>query len=63
NPKNGTSRTSQACDRCRIKKIKCDGNLPSCSNCSKIGFNCKTSDKLTRRSFPKGYTENLEKNL
>ena len=55
-------RVSQACDRCRIKKIKCDGLTP-CHNCSKIGFDCKTSDKLTRRAFPKGYTENLEKKL
>ncbi|EGV60262.1 hypothetical protein PSN45_001982 [Yamadazyma tenuis] len=52
-------RVSQACDRCRIKKIKCDGLRP-CQNCSKINFDCKTSDKLTRRAFPKGYTENLE---
>lgn len=63
NPKNGNLRISQACDRCRIKKIKCDGSLPACSNCLKIGFLCKTLDKLTRRSFPKGYTENLERNL
>ncbi|KAG7663250.1 uncharacterized protein J8A68_003250 [[Candida] subhashii] len=52
-------RISQACDRCRIKKIKCDGQYP-CSNCKKVDFECKTSDKLTRRAFPKGYTENLE---
>lgn len=53
-------RQSQACDRCRLKKIKCDGLKPSCSNCSKINFICKTSDKLTRRGLPKGYTEHLE---
>ncbi|EGW31481.1 uncharacterized protein SPAPADRAFT_154694 [Spathaspora passalidarum NRRL Y-27907] len=61
NTSNGI-RVSQACDRCRIKKIKCDGQLP-CVNCKKIGFECKTSDKLTRRAFPKGYTENLELKL
>ncbi|WLF78239.1 hypothetical protein PVL30_001971 [Lodderomyces elongisporus] len=55
-------RVSQACDRCRIKKIKCDGNSP-CLNCKKAEFECKTSDKLTRRAFPKGYTENLEKKV
>lgn len=55
-------RVSQACDRCRIKKIKCNGLTP-CLNCSKIGFDCKTSDKLTRRAFPKGYTENLERRI
>ncbi|ODV74529.1 GAL4-like domain-containing transcription factor CYBJADRAFT_119753, partial [Cyberlindnera jadinii NRRL Y-1542] len=59
----GLTRTSQACDRCRIKKIKCDGKIPSCTNCLNIGYNCQTSDKLTRRAFPRGYTENLEKNL
>lgn len=57
------TRTSQACDRCRIKKIKCDGKIPCCTNCLSIGYNCQTSDKLTRRSFPKCYTESLEKNL
>ncbi|KAL3232504.1 Protein SIP4 [Nakaseomyces bracarensis] len=55
-------RHSQACDRCRLKKIKCDGLQP-CSQCSKIGYNCITSDKLTRRGLPKGYTELLEKEV
>lgn len=55
-------RVSQACDRCRIKKIKCNGLTP-CHHCEKIGLECKTSDKLTRRAFPKGYTENLEKRV
>ncbi|ANZ78000.1 BA75_04791T0 [Komagataella pastoris] len=63
NPITGKPRISQACDRCRIKKIKCDGTLPSCTNCSKIGFVCKISDRLTRSSFPKGYTKNLEQKL
>jgi len=58
----GGVRVSQACDRCRIKKIRCDGQVP-CGNCGKVGFECKTSDKLTRRAFPKGYTENLEKKV
>ena len=25
-----------------------------------MGFECKTSDKLSRRAFPRGYTESLE---
>lgn len=55
-------RVSQACDRCRQKKIKCDGAKP-CGGCSAIGFECTTSDKLSRRAFPKGYTVNLEKRV
>ncbi|QHS74165.1 Sip4p [Saccharomyces paradoxus] len=56
-------RKAHACDRCRLKKIKCDGLKPKCSNCAKIDFPCKTSDKLSRRGLPKGYTELLEKEI
>ncbi|CAI1510244.1 hypothetical protein SEUBUCD646_0J01230 [Saccharomyces eubayanus] len=56
-------RKAHACDRCRLKKIKCDGLKPNCSNCGKIDFPCKTSDKLSRRGLPKGYTELLEKEI
>ncbi|PGH13967.1 hypothetical protein AJ80_06107 [Polytolypa hystricis UAMH7299] len=54
------SRVAQACDRCRSKKIRCDGVRPCCSQCANVGFECKTSDKLSRRAFPRGYTESLE---
>lgn len=57
---NNTSRIAQACDRCRSKKIRCDGVRPCCSQCANVGFECKTSDKLSRRAFPRGYTESLE---
>lgn len=56
-------RKTQACDRCRLKKIKCDGGKPTCGNCLKAKFHCVTSDKLSRRGFPKGYTEALEQEL
>ena len=59
----GTStqnRIAQACDRCRSKKIRCDGIRPTCTQCQNVGFECKTSDKLSRRAFPRGYTESLE---
>ncbi|KAI9694633.1 MAG: hypothetical protein M1822_000249 [Bathelium mastoideum] len=62
----GTSaqtRIAQACDRCRSKKIRCDGIRPCCSQCANVGFECKTSDKLSRRAFPRGYTESLEERV
>lgn len=49
--------------RCRSKKIRCDGIRPSCSQCTSVGFECKTSDKLSRRAFPRGYTESLEERV
>ncbi len=55
-----SSRIAQACDRCRSKKIRCDGIRPTCTQCGNVGFECKTSDKLSRRAFPRGYTESLE---
>lgn len=57
------SRIAQACDRCRSKKIRCDGVRPSCTQCLNVGFECKTSDKLSRRAFPRGYTESLEERV
>ncbi|KAI9889335.1 MAG: hypothetical protein M1814_005578 [Vezdaea aestivalis] len=54
------SRSAQACDRCRSKKIKCNGALPVCSQCASIDFNCRTTDNLSRRAFPRGYTQELE---
>ncbi|KAK9241312.1 fungal-specific transcription factor domain-containing protein [Lipomyces kononenkoae] len=56
-------RIAQACDRCRSKKIRCDGKRPSCTQCQNVGFECRTSDKLTRRAFPRGYTESLEDHI
>ncbi|KAJ5904465.1 hypothetical protein N7504_006848 [Penicillium tannophilum] len=57
------SRIAQACDRCRSKKIRCDGVRPCCTQCAHVGFECKTSDKLSRRAFPRGYTESLEERV
>ncbi|KAK0643051.1 fungal-specific transcription factor domain-containing protein [Cercophora newfieldiana] len=57
------SRIAQACDRCRSKKIRCDGIRPCCSQCANVGFECRTSDKLSRRAFPRGYTESLEERV
>lgn len=57
------TRIAQACDRCRSKKIRCDGHRPTCSQCSAVGFECRTSDKLSRRAFPRGYTESLEERV
>ncbi|KAJ8100545.1 fungal-specific transcription factor domain-containing protein [Lipomyces tetrasporus] len=56
-------RIAQACDRCRSKKIRCDGKRPSCTQCLNVGFECRTSDKLSRRAFPRGYTESLEDHI
>ncbi|KAF8443457.1 fungal-specific transcription factor domain-containing protein [Terfezia claveryi] len=60
---NSQTRIAQACDRCRSKKIRCDGSRPCCTQCANVGFECTTSDKLSRRAFPRGYTESLEERV
>ncbi|KAK3898034.1 nitrogen assimilation transcription factor nirA [Staphylotrichum tortipilum] len=29
-----------ACERCRVRKIKCDGIRPACATCLRLAFNC-----------------------
>ncbi|KAF2196651.1 hypothetical protein GQ43DRAFT_382776 [Delitschia confertaspora ATCC 74209] len=54
-------RVGKACDRCRLKKSKCDGASP-CSRCRTDNAICmfgerkKSQDKV----YPKGYVEMLE---
>jgi len=54
-------RVCKACDRCRLKKSKCDGSSP-CSRCKSDNAICvfgerkKSHDKI----YPKGYVEMLE---
>ncbi|OCK85057.1 hypothetical protein K432DRAFT_378013 [Lepidopterella palustris CBS 459.81] len=54
-------RVARACDRCKIKKSKCDGNKP-CENCKANNALCCVS-ALKRRStiYPAGYTELIER--
>ncbi|KAJ9145026.1 hypothetical protein NKR23_g5543 [Pleurostoma richardsiae] len=44
-----------ACDRCRRKKIRCDGRRPACSACLKATADCKfpVPEGLTRREAEK----------
>ncbi|KAL4896725.1 fungal-specific transcription factor domain-containing protein [Aspergillus ambiguus] len=66
------SRPVAACSRCRTAKIKCDGKLPACSACERVGKanTCSgASDEFARgkeRSYVaslEGYCERLEKRI
>ncbi|KAJ6171125.1 hypothetical protein N7470_000192 [Penicillium chermesinum] len=72
NPLLKVSRPVAACSRCRTAKIKCDGKLPACSACEKVGkaSTCSSaSDEFAKgkeRSYVaslEGYCEKLERRL
>ncbi|KAL7925564.1 hypothetical protein ACQKWADRAFT_310489 [Trichoderma austrokoningii] len=57
-------RTSKACERCRLKKIKCDGEFP-CQKCKNHGNVCtpgirKRTIHVEYKQVPKSYVEFLE---
>ncbi|KAI1356613.1 hypothetical protein F5Y01DRAFT_301455 [Xylaria sp. FL0043] len=47
--------TGRDSDRCRLKKIKCDGTLPACGSCISAQAVCVTSTRLRRRTTARGY--------
>ena len=53
-------RNVSACNRCRIRKNRCDQNLPACSPCEKAGVKCVGFDQLTKREIPRTYVYYLE---
>ncbi|KAF2236471.1 hypothetical protein EV356DRAFT_482228 [Viridothelium virens] len=55
-----SQRTGQACDRCKVRKIRCDGRPGGCSPCVQNNTECKTTDRITGRATSRGYTEGLE---
>ncbi|KAL3466995.1 fungal-specific transcription factor domain-containing protein [Aspergillus heterothallicus] len=54
-PENTARKLGQACDRCRKKKIKCDGELPKCRNCTRAEKPCEASAPLQRNTRVRGF--------
>ncbi|KAL7268445.1 hypothetical protein RUND412_008932 [Rhizina undulata] len=55
-----STRTGQACDRCKVRKIRCDGLPGGCSPCSQNRTECRTTDRISQKAIPRGYIEALE---
>ena len=58
-----TFRNVSACNRCRVRKNRCDQRLPSCSACQKANVPCVGYDALTKREIPRSYVFYLENRL
>ncbi|KAI3396539.1 hypothetical protein diail_12063 [Diaporthe ilicicola] len=55
------TRTGQACDRCKVRKIRCDGLPEGCSPCAQQNLECYVTDRVTRRTERRGYLQQLER--
>jgi len=55
------TRTGQACDRCKVRKIRCDALPEGCSHCTSQNLECYVTDRVTGRTERRGYTQELER--
>ncbi|KAF2874624.1 fungal-specific transcription factor domain-containing protein [Massariosphaeria phaeospora] len=55
-----TFRNVSACNRCRLRKNRCDQRLPSCATCDKASVKCVGYDPITKREIPRSYVYYLE---
>ncbi|KAK2596610.1 hypothetical protein QQS21_006286 [Conoideocrella luteorostrata] len=58
-------RIALACNACRTRKSRCDGQRPTCSTCSQFNFECQyePSDSSTNVILRKDYVSDLEERL
>lgn len=50
-------RNVSACNRCRLRKNRCDQKLPSCASCAKAGVACVGYDPITKKEIPRRYEQ------
>jgi hypothetical protein len=49
-----------ACQKCRLRKVKCDRQAPKCSHCTKGNVACIIVDPLTGEQYARDYIRQLE---
>ncbi|KAL0935723.1 transcription factor [Colletotrichum truncatum] len=55
------TRTGQACDRCKVRKIRCDALPEGCSHCINQNLDCFVTDRVTGRTERRGYLQEVER--
>ncbi|KAI9798251.1 MAG: Fungal specific transcription factor [Candelina submexicana] len=53
-------RNVSACNRCRLRKNRCDQHLPACASCEKSHTKCVGYDPITKKEIPRSYVYYLE---
>ncbi|KAI0468521.1 fungal-specific transcription factor domain-containing protein [Xylaria cf. heliscus] len=54
-----TPRAGLSCRRCQKRKIRCNGELPRCHSCAKVGVDCEDGESLKARALPRAYISSL----
>ena len=49
-----------ACQKCRLRKVKCDRQAPKCTNCAKGSVACIVVDPITGEQYARDYIRQLE---
>lgn len=49
-----------ACQKCKVRKVKCDRAAPKCGNCTKGNVACIIIDPVTGQQYARGYIRQLE---
>ncbi|KAJ4268939.1 hypothetical protein NW762_003010 [Fusarium torreyae] len=52
-----------ACLRCQRRKIKCDGELPTCKNCRNAGATCTDGESARLKDLPREYISSLKNRI
>ncbi|KAL2835661.1 hypothetical protein BJY01DRAFT_252466 [Aspergillus pseudoustus] len=60
-PKSKRLRVLQACEPCRSKKGKCDGQRPVCRICKNLGIECSYNPNPKKRGLRPGQLSSLER--
>ncbi|KAL6242236.1 hypothetical protein RBB50_010784 [Rhinocladiella similis] len=60
NASSSLKRVSRACDSCRVRKNRCDGQHPTCGACAKAGLECVYERPTKKRGYAAGYVRALE---
>ncbi|KAK8159962.1 fungal-specific transcription factor domain-containing protein [Phyllosticta citribraziliensis] len=56
-------RNVSACNRCRLRKNRCDQRLPACASCEKARVKCVGYDPITKQEIPRSYVYYLESRI
>ena len=58
-----TTRTGQACDRCKERKMKCDPDPIACQPCRQKNLKCYTTDRVSGLPRERGQSERVDGEL